>query len=72
MKCAIANVESTMKTGIAALLAAFIMVPAFSQTSANVVILADRLLDVRAGRAGSTLMCRKYFSQRCRIFQETS
>jgi imidazolonepropionase-like amidohydrolase len=35
---------------IAVLLAASITLPAVSQTSDNVVILADRLLDVRAGR----------------------
>ena len=35
---------------IAALLAACIAVPSFSQTPDNVVILADRLLDVRTGR----------------------
>jgi imidazolonepropionase-like amidohydrolase len=37
-------------TRIAALLAACIAIPAAAQTPANVVILADRLLDVRAGR----------------------
>jgi imidazolonepropionase-like amidohydrolase len=41
---------AAMTRRIAALLVACIAVPAVAQTQANVVILADRLLDVRTGR----------------------